>query len=77
MKTKEVEKRIKAALSEETSDKSRLVTERVKEEMAERVRVRKPAFRYATSLLAVLIVVTAIAVPVMVRGRGGDMYSKV
>src|SRR5574344_409366 len=77
MKTKEVEKRIKAALSEKTSDKSRLVTERVKEEMAERVRVRKPAFRYATSLLAVLIVVTAIAVPVMVRGRGGDMYSKV
>lgn len=77
MKTKEVEKRIKAALSEETSDKSRLVTERVKEEMAERVRVRKPAFRYVASLLAVLIVVTAIAVPVMVRGRGGDMYSKV
>ena len=77
MKTKEVEKRIKAALSEKTSDKSRLVTERVKEEMAERVRVRKPAFRYAISLLAVLIVVTAIAVPVMVRGRGGDMYSKV
>lgn len=77
MKTKEVEKRIKAALTEKTSDKSRLVTERVKEEMAERVRVRKPAFRYAISLLAVLIVVTAIAVPVMVRGRGGDMYSKV
>ena len=77
MKTKEVEKRIKAALSEKTSDKSRLVTERVKEEMAERVRVGKPAFRYAISLLAVLIVVTAIAVPVMVRGRGGDMYSKV
>ncbi len=77
MKTKEVEKRIKAALSEKTSDKSRLVTERVKEEMAERVRVRKPAFRYAISLLAVLIVVTAIAVPIMVRGRGGDMYSKV
>ena len=39
MKTKEVEKRIKAALSEKTSYKSRLVTERVKEEMAERVRV--------------------------------------
>lgn len=77
MKTKEVEKRIKAALSEKTSDKSRFVTERVKEEMAERVRVRKPAFRYVASLLAAIIVVTAIVVPVMVRGKGGDAYSKV
>lgn len=77
MRTKEVEKRIKAALSEKTSDKSRLVTEKVKEEMAERVRVRKPALRYALSVLVVLIVVTAIVVPVAIRGRGGDAYSKV